>query len=148
MIRYTLTCGAGHEFEAWFRDSAAYEAEAQAGRLQCPLCGDREVRKAPMAPAVHGGRREMQERAALPAPSERRRQHLAQLLRAARALQRYVETHFEDVGERFPEEARRIHQGEAEARGIYGKASAEEVQELREEGIEVLPLPRLPEPDA
>ncbi len=145
MIRYTLACAAGHEFEAWFRDSAAYEEQARAGRLECPLCGDRDIRKAPMAPAVHGGRDGGE---GLPAPSERRRPHLARVLHAVRALQRYVETHFEDVGERFPEEARRIHRGEAEARGIYGRASREEVRDLREEGIEVLPLPRLPEPDA
>ncbi len=139
MIRYTLVCGNDHEFEGWFRSASAYEAEEAAGRLACPLCGDRTVRRAPMAPAVHtgegGGRSE-------------RRERLARLLEALRALQRHVEAHTEDVGERFPEEARRIHYGEAEPRGIRGIARREEIRELLDEGIEVLPLPRLPEPDA
>jgi len=144
VIRYTLICSREHEFEAWFRDSGAYEEQARTGRLECPLCGDRDIRKAPMAPAVHGGAREK-----VPAsPREVRRRQMAELWRLLRGLQRYVEENFEDVGERFPEEARRIHRGEAEARGIYGKATGEEVEELREEGIEVLPLPRLPDPDA
>lgn len=139
MIRYTLVCGNDHEFEGWFRSAAAYEAEEAAGRLECPLCGDRRIRRAPMAPAVHSGNGGE--------PSDRR-ERLARMLKALRELQRYVERNFEDVGERFPEEARKIHYGEAEPRGIRGVARGEEVRELLEEGIEVLPLPRLPEPDA
>lgn len=139
MIRYTLVCGNDHEFEGWFRSAAAYEEEEAAGRLECPLCGDRRIRRAPMAPAVHTGNgRE----------PEGRRERLARMLKALRELQRYVEENFEDVGERFPEEARKIHYGETEPRGIRGVARGEEVRELLEEGIEVLPLPRLPEPDA
>lgn len=139
MIRYTLVCGNDHEFEGWFRSAAAYEEEETAGRLECPLCGDRSIRRAPMAPAVHTGNgRE----------PEGRRERLARMLKALRELQRYAEENFEDVGERFPEEARKIHYGEVEPRGIRGVARGEEVRELLEEGIEVLPLPRLPEPDA
>jgi len=139
VIRYTLVCDNDHEFEGWFRSAAAYEAEEAAGRLCCPLCGSRDIRRAPMAPAVHTG---------ADGGSSARRARLAKLLEALRELHHYVEAHTEDVGERFPEEARRIHYGEAEPRGIRGVARREEIRELLDEGIEVWPLPRLPEPDA
>lgn len=155
MIRYVLLCGATHRFEAWFRDSAAYDEQQAAGLLTCPVCGDRDVRKAPMAPAVRRGH---ESDAALPAaagePSDEQAgaawqaERLAALMRALRALRRHVEEHFEDVGERFPEEARRIHYGETEPRDIRGRASGEEVRELLEEGITVLPLPPVPDYDA
>lgn len=153
MIRYELVCAAAHRFEAWFPDSAGYDEQEARGLLVCPLCGDREIRKAPMAPAVRRSR----EAATRPgergsptpqAPTDAQAERLAAMLRTLRAIRRHVEENFEDVGERFPEEARRMHYGETEPRDIYGQASREEVRELLEEGITILPLPRLPDHDA
>jgi hypothetical protein len=150
MIRYDLVCDCGNRFEGWFADSAAFDAQQQRGLLECPLCGSRQVRKAPMAPAVlrardrDGKAAANGETAVMPAEAER----FAALLRTLRAIQKHVEEHFENVGERFPEEARRIHYGETEPRDIWGQASREEARELLEEGIMVMPLPRLPDHDA
>ncbi|MCS6877111.1 MAG: DUF1178 family protein [Geminicoccaceae bacterium] len=137
MIRFALRCSRGHEFEGWFKSNAAYDEQHRAGRLECPLCGDRAVDKAIMAPAVaRGGRGEG------PSPEV-----VGKLLAMLRALRSYVEANFEHVGDRFPEEARKIHYGEAEPRDIYGEASREEVESLLEEGIEVRPLPWVPKLD-
>lgn len=165
MIRYQLRCGQGHLFEGWFRDSAAFAEEARA--LACPICDDRTVEKAIMAPAVlQGGQRPAPEQpaapavadtvdkapaavAAMPAPAttpEQRR--LARALVMMRELKAHVEANFENVGRRFAEEARKIHYEEVEPRGIYGQASREEVQSLEEEGIAVAPLPDLPKLDS
>jgi len=151
MIRYELVCACGNRFEGWFADSAAFDVQQQRGLLECPLCGGRDVRKAPMAPAVVRGRDGETQvpaaaggQAAMPADAAR----FAALLRTLRAIQKHVEEHFENVGERFPEEARRIHYGETEPRDIWGQANREEVRELLEEGITVVPLPRLPDHDA
>ncbi len=141
MIRYQLVCACAHEFEAWFASSAAYEEQRSAGLLRCPLCGGGEVRKAPMAPAIARGARTQGE-------ERRKNDRVAALYRALRAIQNYVETHFEHVGPRFAEEARRIHYGESEPRDIYGEASEAEIEELSEEGIRVGRLPRLPDVDA
>ncbi len=121
MILYNLTCSSGHEFEAWFRNGDAYTEQASSGAVACPDCGDSSVRKAPMAPSLGKG-------------VARRQDALAEL----RSL---VESRFENVSERFAEAARQIHYGEAEARPIYGEATAEEVRDLLDEDIPVLPLP-------
>lgn len=121
MILYNLTCSAGHEFEAWFRNGDAYGEQEARGAIACPDCGDVAVRKAPMAPSIGKG-------------VARRQDALAE-------LRQLVENRFENVGERFAEEARQIHYGEAEARPIYGQATAEEVKDLLDEEIPVLPLP-------
>jgi len=128
MILFNLTCASGHEFEAWFRNGEAYGEQAEAGAISCPDCGVTEVRKAPMAPSVSRG-------------VARRQDALSDLRRA-------VESRFENVGEKFADEARQIHYGEAEARPIYGQATAEEVRELLDEEIPVLPLPVKVEHDA
>ncbi len=153
MICFELVCGNEHRFEAWFRSGAVYEEQEAAGRLTCPLCGDRNVRKAPMAPAVHcsrepAGRGDGKDPSSPAAETDPRRAALATLLRRMRAVQDYVEKNFEDVGDRFAEEARRIHCGESEERGIYGRTDPEEAKALRDEGIPVYPLPRLPKLDA
>lgn len=137
MIRFTLACSAGHEFEGWFKSNQAFDEQRAAGGLACPVCGDGEVDKAIMAPAV--ARSGAAER---PPPEA-----IARFLAMARALREHVEQHFEHVGARFPEEARRIHLGEAEARDIYGEATREQVEELLEDGIEVRPLPWIPKLD-
>jgi hypothetical protein len=134
MILFDLRCAAGHAFEAWFRDGAAYEEQAAEGTLGCPVCGSREVSKALMAPAVRSRAR--------PDP-----ELVAQAMKALRKVQDHVEKTFDHVGPRFPEEARRIHYGEADKRNIYGEASASEVEALVEEGIEVGRMPWLPRHD-
>ncbi len=165
MIRYTLRCAAGHEFEGWFRSSDAFGDEA-AG-LVCPICGDGRIEKAIMAPAVMQrgaspaeGSAEAETPAAGPASGGEvatptmpvaqlspRQVELARALVAMRRLRAHVEASFENVGKRFAEEARKIHYAEAEARDIFGQATQDEARELLEEGIEVLPLPDLPKLD-
>lgn len=137
MIRYRLHCIKGHEFEAWFSSSAAYDAQAQSLQVCCPECDGREVVKAVMAPnvalrGVESGTADSQDKV----PT------VAHLMREVR---RALLANAVDVGQRFPEEARKIHYGEAPPRGIAGTASGEEARALIEEGIEILMLPPLPE---
>lgn len=156
MIRYRLVCHKKHEFESWFGSSAAFDKLAKKGQVECPQCGSKKVAKALMAPGVSTRSRSEEARALVPAPeataapaptpemvqrAEMHRQFLA-LMRQVRAE---VEQKAEYVGPKFAEEARKIHHKEAEARGIYGEATLEEAKELVEEGIDCLPLPRLPE---
>lgn len=145
MICYRLRCERDHEFEGWFASSDAYDRQAQAGLVSCPLCGSVKVEKAPMAPAIARSRGSGQ---AAAEGDETRKRRTERLYRLMRAVQRYVEQNYEHVGRRFAEEARRIHYGESEPRGIYGEASRQEVKELLEEEIPVAPLPRLPDLDA
>src|SRR5215468_1009504 len=123
MIVFALRCAHGHEFEGWFRDSSGFEAQQNAAEIACPRCGDTSVEKAVMAPRL--GR----SRAAPPAVA------LAEMRNALTELRRQIETHCDYVGGRFAEEARRIHYGETDPRGIYGEASREESQALSDEGI-------------
>ncbi|HMR31777.1 MAG TPA: DUF1178 family protein [Geminicoccaceae bacterium] len=141
MIRFGLVCGQGHEFEGWFRNGESFESQAASGDLSCPTCGDSSVQKAVMAPAVARSSR------AEVLPPDPRRLALAQMMQMARKVQEHVEKNFDNVGERFPEEARRIHYGDAEHRDIYGKATGEEAQALRDEGIGISQLPMLPKLD-
>ena len=136
MILFTLRCASGHEFEAWFRDGGGFEAQQKAGEIACPLCGDAQVEKAVMAPRI--GR----SRGNAPAVSP------AQMRAALVELRRQIETNCDYVGERFAEEARRIHHGETDAHGIYGEATSEESEELAEEGISFGRIPWLPTTDA
>ena len=131
MIRYALRCAEGHDFDGWFRDSAAYDAQARAGDVACAVCGSDEVEKAPMAPAVPGGRREAKPSLAPATPREK----------ALASLRRKIETECDYVGRAFAAEARRIHEGEAPDRPVWGEASGEEARALRDEGVPVLPLP-------
>lgn len=133
MIVYRIKCDQGHEFEAWFKDGATFDRQAAAGEVACPECGATQVRKAPMAPRVHSGR--AKETAARQEDARRR------AAAALSKLQEHVERNFDNVGERFAEEARKIHYGEVEARGIYGQATAEQCSELDDEGIEVAAMP-------
>jgi len=169
MIRYALVCEAGHEFEAWFAGSAAFTEQQKAGQLSCAVCGSFQVAKALMAPSLgsRDGEACPEPAAGMPqegegsaqgtdaaeaAPGEGgavrvaahtdKREELVGLLRK---LRRHVTENAEYVGKRFPEEARKIHYGETDKRGIYGEASTEEARALAEEGIEFHPLPVLPE---
>jgi hypothetical protein len=141
MILYSLQCRSGHGFEAWFRTGADFDAQAKRGQLECPHCGTREVQKAVMAPAVAKGAGERQAVAA-PGPSG----GSAEFEALAAKLRAHVEANFDYVGEKFSEEARRIHYGEREERGIYGEASGAEAKALAEEGIRIAPLPGAKKP--
>lgn len=130
MILYQLKCAGGHQFEAWFRDAAAYDSQCAHGEIGCPFCGDTDVKKAPMAPRL------AKRGAKASAMEEKANEVALQIFQAADKLRRHIEEHCDDVGERFAEEARRIHYGEAEERGIYGTASDDEALELADEGID------------
>jgi hypothetical protein len=156
MIRFALHCGQDHSFEGWFKDGQAFERQAGDGDIACPVCGDRAVRKAVMAPAVvRSGARvpaappQPPDRLPAPVPQQQPPEHVkaAMMVAMARQVREHVEKNFDNVGEHFPEEARRIHYGEAEERGIFGKATPDEAKELHEEGIQVRPLPELPKLD-
>jgi hypothetical protein len=136
MILFTLRCAAGHEFEGWFRDGDGFEAQQKAGEIACPHCGDAQVEKAVMAPRI--GR----SRGNTPAISP------AQMRAALVELRRQIETNCDYVGERFADEARRIHYREVDPHGIYGEATSEESKELAEEGISFGRIPWLPTTDA
>ena len=138
MILYQLKCSTDHQFEAWFRDGAAYDVQCADGHINCPFCGDNHISKAPMAP--HLGKRRSNA-----GSSETRAEEFAErMLQAVGQIQTHVEENCEDVGERFADEAKRIHYGEAEERGIYGQATDDEASELDEEDIEYFRLPFLP----
>ncbi len=143
MIRYDLRCANGHGFDAWFRDSAGYDDERAAGRVQCPLCGVCDVEKALMAPAVPAkGRAESAPAApTLSAPPAH------PLHQALADLRRKLESEAEYVGPRFAEEARRMHAGEVDPRAIWGEATLAEAKALAEEGAPIAPLPPLPKRD-
>jgi hypothetical protein len=139
MIKYALGCAEGHAFESWFPDSAAYEKQRKRGFVACPECGSTEVDKAIMAPAVVGGERAAGDSASEIVVDDRRRRAREAMLR----MRREIEANTEDVGAKFPQEARAIHLGEAPERAIRGRASLEEARSLVEDGVSVLPLPML-----
>ncbi len=142
MILFNLRCAAGHEFEAWFKDGAAYEAQAAAHEIACPICGDENVGKAIMAPRVSASTRK---RSGPPrSPAELQRQFLG----AMRDLRKHVEETCDYVGPSFAQEARKIHNGETEERSIYGEATTAEAQTLSEDGIRVQRIPWVPREDA
>ncbi|MGH7046507.1 MAG: DUF1178 family protein [Stellaceae bacterium] len=135
MILFTLRCGRDHEFEAWFRNGEGFEAQHAAGEIACPHCGDTAVEKAVMAPRLGRSREPMPPAA------------LAQMRKTLIAMRRQIETNCDYVGTRFAEEARRIHYGETDPRGIYGEASAAESRELTDEGVSFGQIPWIPQTD-
>jgi len=140
MIRYSLRCDRDHEFEAWFRSSADYDHASKAGETLCPVCGSHEVGKAPMAPAVSGTKKKGETMSvAVPDPRN------ATFQAALREFRKKVTEDADYVGDKFAEEARKMHYNEVEARGIYGEATIEEAEALADEGIGFHPLPQLPE---
>ncbi|MBS3648060.1 DUF1178 family protein [Pseudaminobacter sp. 19-2017] len=138
MIRFSLNCEQGHEFDAWFRSSDDYETQRKRGFVECPECGSSKVDKALMAPAVSTTRKK--EKIAL-ALGEAQRQAMAQL----KTLTEKMRENADYVGDKFAEEARKIHFGEKEARGIYGEATPEEARGLVEDGVEFMPIPVFPD---
>ncbi|WP_042692205.1 DUF1178 family protein [Azospirillum sp. B506] len=191
MILFALRCSADHQFEAWFRNGAAYDEQAAAHQIACPICGDTVVGKAPMAPRIAKGVAKAADRAreqaeavaanappaaapgavpaALPVPvpapvplptaadmvaalppslNDAQREAVAEVMRQLTEVRRSVEKNCDYVGDNFAEEARRIHYGETDPRGIYGEASDEEVAELHEEGVTFHRIPWIPRTDS
>ncbi|MEQ8402447.1 MAG: DUF1178 family protein [Roseitalea porphyridii] len=154
MIVYDLKCRKDHVFEAWFADSASFAEQAETGKVICPVCGSTKVSKALMAPAVLKGSRGTDEAVAAgtvaPAAPENAAASLAdtkkagELRRMLRELRQHVEDNCDYVGKAFAEEARKIHYGESDPRGIYGETSDDDARELEDEGIEVSRVPWLP----
>jgi len=144
MIKYALACEQAHEFESWFPSSDAFETQRKRGFVTCPFCNSSNVNKQIMAPSIArtdkaaATRPEAQPMAVL---SDREREIRA----ALRALREHVLKNAENVGRNFVEEARKMHYGEAEERSIYGEADFEEARALLEEGIDVLPIPSVPD---
>ena len=148
MILFTLACDAGHRFESWFRGNDVFDEQVAARSVQCPICRSPRVAKTIMAPAILGTRRERPirpsaqlDRAEVALLDERRMEVRASL----RTFREKILAEGHDVGERFPEEARRMHEGEAPVRQIHGKATPEEARDLLDEGIIILPIPVLPD---
>lgn len=156
MIRYALSCDRGHDFESWFQNSAAYDKQAKRGLVSCPLCGSAKVEKAIMAPRLARKDKStpitapVDETVPSPAPepatpvamiSPQEREFRAKL----KELRDHLTSNADNVGKKFPEEARKMHYGETEHRSIYGEASSQDAKELHEEGIEFHPLPVLPD---
>lgn len=144
MIRYALLCSLKHEFDAWFSDSSGFDRLSEAGEVVCPVCSDTAVRKAPMAPAIGGrapakGKKAKEDGQAT--EKEAGKELLNEADRKLQALRREIEQTHEYVGNRFAEEARKIHFGEVEHRGIYGDATKEQARELVDEGVRFTPLP-------
>jgi hypothetical protein len=165
MIRYSLVCERRHEFEVWFKNSADYDKQVKRGLVSCPACGSEKVEKALMAPSLGAGAkkrkssrpRPIETPAATEAPapeapapestspvamiSPQEKEFRAKL----KELRDHLTKNADNVGKKFPEEARKMHYGEIEHRSIYGEASPEEAKDLHEEGIEFHPLPVLPD---
>lgn len=129
MIRYDLRCDNGDAFEAWFSSIADYDKQADAGLVECPHCGSTHVSKAPMAPAVQTSR-----------STEARKERAVAMAMAAK-VREHIKDNFDYVGDKFADEARKMHTGEADERAIWGEATPEEAKALEEDGVPVAPLP-------
>lgn len=144
MIAYDLRCARGHVFEAWFRDSGAFDEQRRGGKVPCPMCGAKKVEKALMAPTIARGGAEVRgDEPGHAAEKEATARGLKMLIK----LRDEVEKHCDHVGDKFAEEARKIHYGEVDKRNIYGQATAEQSQELRDEGVEFGEIPWIPRPE-
>ncbi len=155
MIRYALACDKGHGFDSWFADSSAFDKQAKRGLVTCPHCGSAKVEKAIMAPRISGARKRgaasqaaevapaapLADKAPVAMISPQEQEFRAKL----KELREHIVKNADDVGQKFPEEARKMHYGETEHRSIYGVASPEDARELAEEGIEFMPVPTLPD---
>jgi hypothetical protein len=139
MIVFDLKCPQDHVFEAWFRDSGAFDRQAKAGKVTCPSCGSTKVSKALMAPNI-ASRKEKS--------SAEQREAASKTVKLLRELRQHVEKNCDYVGERFAEEAKRIHYGETSKRSIYGEATPEQAKDLLEEGIEFGQIPWVPPQDS
>lgn len=136
MISFTLRCAKDHEFEAWFKDGKTYDRQAKQGKVACPVCGNAKIEKAPMAPNIStgGSRGKLSPDAAA----------AAKMREALVELRKQVEQNCDYVGDKFAEEARKIHYEETEQRDIYGETTSDEAEALQEEGIEFSRIPWVP----
>ena len=159
MIRYALACEKGHAFESWFASSDAYDKQAKHGLVTCPVCDSAKVEKTIMAPRLSGAKK--RGNASVPVPPSAReasapsrdapapvamvspQEH--EFRKKLKELREHLTKNADYVGQKFPEEARKMHYGEIEHRSIYGEASPDQAKELHEEGIELHPLPTLPD---
>jgi hypothetical protein len=159
MIRYNLRCDKGHAFESWFQSSAAYESQEKRKLVNCPSCGSAKVERAIMAPQIVSKKNRESQGNDMPAPAPpaavtdvtapastpllmaQERELRAKL----KELRDHIVKNADNVGERFPNEARKMHYGDIEHRPIYGEATPEEARSLIDEGVEVSPLPVLPD---
>lgn len=153
MIRYSLNCDSAHEFESWFPDSASFDMQVKRGFVTCPTCGSIKVGKAIMAPRVRTSE-SVEAPTAPPAPAPAPDAGTALAMAAGRdaemramlrALRDHVKANADDVGDKFAETARKMHYGEVEHRSIYGQSTIDDARALHEEGIEIHPLPILPD---
>jgi len=153
MIKYALICDTGHEFDSWFLDSTAFEKQAKRGLVTCPICQSVKVAKAIMAPRIGRSAAAPAEPAAAEQPAAAPTSQPVALLDERekvlrgkiRRLRQMIEANTDDVGPEFSEEARKMHHGEIPTRSIRGQASLEEARALLEEGVEVMPVPLLPD---
>ena len=152
MIHYSLICHKGHDFESWFASSATYDKQAKRGLISCPLCGSAKVEKAIMAPRLSSGSKKRKAPAEAPAPVAPENTPVAMISpqehefrSKLKELRDHLTSNADNVGKKFPEEARKMHYGEIEHRSIYGEATPKDAKELLEEGIEFHPLPSLPD---
>jgi hypothetical protein len=161
MIRYNLVCARGHEFESWFAGSAAYDKQAKRGLVECPVCGTAKVEKALMTPRLARSGKSAPAAPPAPEPAAAASPEAAapetatpvamispqeqELRTKLKELREHLVKNAENVGQQFPEEARKMHYGEKEHRSIYGTASPDDAKALHEEGIEFAPLPVLPD---
>jgi hypothetical protein len=134
MIRFSLHCDKDHEFEGWFRSNADFDAQTEKGLISCPNCGSRAIGKALMAPSVSTGRQK-----------EKIAVAVSQMTREMKEPARRIRENADYVGAEFAEQARKMHFGEIAPRGIYGEATPDDVEELLDDGVEVMPLPVFPE---
>ncbi len=156
MIRYSLQCDRGHIFESWFQSSSAYESQEKRKLVNCPVCGSAKVERSIMAPQIVSKKGRDSQGSDVPAPAQpvevtapgstpllmaQERELRAKL----KELRDHIVKNADNVGERFPVEARKMHYGDIEHRPIYGEASPEEARSLIDEGVEVSPLPVLPD---
>jgi hypothetical protein len=152
MIRYNLRCDRGHAFESWFQSSSAYDSQVKRKLVACPSCDSTKIEKAIMAPQLAGTKKRgatsapvASDSASAPSSTPLMMAPERELRAKLKELRDHVVKNADNVGERFPNEARKMHYGDIEHRPIYGEASAEEAKSLIDEGVEVLPLPVLPD---
>ena len=159
MIRYALTCEKGHAFESWFQNSAAFDTQVKRGLVTCPACDSIKIEKTIMAPRISGAKKRGDAPVPLasteppgpattpdvPAPVAMMSPQEREFRKKLKELREHLTKNADYVGQKFPEEARKMHYGETEHRSIYGEASPQDARELHEEGIEFHPLPVLPD---
>ena len=155
MIRYALACDKGHVFESWFQNSAAYDTQVKAALVTCPVCNSAKVEKTLMAPGVVGAKKRAdappaspsspRPAADTPSPVAMMSPQEQEFRKKLKELRDHLTKNADYVGQKFPEEARKMHYGDIEHRSIYGEASPDQAKELHEEGIEFHPLPVLPD---